>query len=543
MSITQDHVSQADMQPAGEDRPTADPMRGLIAPMVLLLSLAVVAIIAVAWFAAERLDHETENREVALARTALEAEADRMLFLARGLTFWDEAYEKLVVRPDLAWADDNIGSYATETSRVSHAIVLSTNGLTRMIFERGKPVDAMAEDYLAIDLLSDLTLRANASPMNMVVPVVRYGILDGQIHTIVASTFTPENATGSQLIWRPRAVLILASPIDDEFLAHVSRSFLLEDPAVSMRLPTSARVYAPISNDDAWAAAYITWEPSRPGTRLRQDLLIPIVVSLLAITLLAALYAHRLARARREAEAISRALDREVELRELKSRFISTVSHEMRTPLATIQAATDLLSHFSDRLTPEDVQKELDTIRDRVSDMDVLLGEALLLEKGETQRQEPEMIDLPGLIRNYWQNRIPSEGRTLLVKDERESPDQVLLDRRLLQQILGNLLQNALKYSSADAPVTARIVQQDGDLVISIIDQGIGIPQKDMHHVREPFSRAGNVGNVGGVGFGLSIVDRSVALLGGSFDLRSELGVGTTATVRLPLGRTGEKPI
>ncbi len=541
MAMTKTQASQTDLDTAAMERPTADPMRGLFVPMVLLLSLAVVAIIAIAWFAAERLDHETENRDVALARTALEAEADRMLFLARDLSFWDQAHERLVVRQDVAWGDANIGSYATETSRISYAIVVATNGLTRMVFEQGELVDAVAEEYLAIDLLSDLTLAANAAPMHTAVPIVRYGILNGQLHTIAASAFTPEEPTAAQLVWRPRPVLILASPIDDEFLAHVSRSFLLNDPAVSLSLPTGPRVYAPISNDDAWATAYITWDPSRPGTRLRRDLLIPIVVSLLAITLLAGLYARRLARARREAEAISRALDREMELRELKSRFISTVSHEMRTPLATIQAATDLLSHFSDRLTPEESQRELDTIRDRVSDMDALLSEALMLEKGETRQQAPEMIDLPGMIRAHWHNRLPSEGRTLQVIDSRDIPAQVKFDRRLLQQILGNLLQNALKYSAADTPVIARIEQQVDELVISIIDQGIGIPQKDMHHVREPFSRAGNVENVGGVGFGLSIVDQSVALIGGSFELQSELGEGTTAMVRLPLRKVGEK--
>lgn len=541
--MTEIQTPAQDTEPNADDRPTADPMRGLIVPMVLLLSLAVVAIIAVAWFAAERLDHETENRDVALARTALEAEATRLVFLTRDLTYWDVAYEELVVRANPVWADDNIGSYATDTSRISHAIILSADGETRMVFEQGELVDATVEDFVASDLIADLTTAANAAPMDEPVPIVRYAAMGGLIHTIVASAFTPESPTDEQLVRKPRAILILASPVDSEFLAHVSRSFLLDDPAVSMSLPTGERVYAPISPDDTWATAYITWDPSRPGTRLREDLLIPIVVSLLAIILLAALYARRLARARREAEAISQALDREVELRELKSRFISTVSHEMRTPLATIQAATDLLSHFSDRLTPEEAQRELDTIRDRVRDMDALLGEALLLEKGETQRQAPEPIDLPAMIQTYWRNRLPSEGRTLLIEDGRTSPAEVRYDRRLLQQILGNLLQNALKYSGADQPVTARIATNADVLMISVVDQGIGIPPKDLHHVREPFSRAGNVEHVGGVGFGLSIVDRAVAMLGGTFELKSELGAGTTAMVSLPLNGTREKLI
>lgn len=533
-------MTATDPGPGNQDEATrflnaADPLRGLIVPMVLLLSIAVVVIIAVSWFAAERLDHETENRDVALARTALANEAERLGFLAKDLSFWDEAIERLVIAGDRDWADDNIGSYAHETSRVNLAIVLSALGRTRMMFRDGELQQGAAKDFLTPDMLDTLIRGANAAPMDEPEAIVRYAVIGGRVHTIAASAFTPEETLLPDRPRAPRPVLILASAMDEGFLQELSEAFLLDDLAVSLALPDQARVYAPISARDEWATAYLTWDPSRPGTRLRQDLLPPVVVSLLAIALLALLYARRLARARRESEAISQALERERELRDLKSRFISTVSHEMRTPLATIQAAADLLDHFGERMTEAERQKEMDTIRDRVAAIDGLLTEALLLEKGETRQLVPEEIDLPALVRAHWQGGLPSEGRALDLVDDRTAPTAVRADRRILSQIVGNLLQNALKYSPADQTVTVRLAEVANRLVITVTDRGIGIPQKDMAHVREPFSRGSNVADVGGVGFGLSIVDRSVTLLGGSFGLESIEGVGTTATVSLPL--------
>lgn len=513
----------------------ADPLRGLIVPMVLLLSIAVVVIIAISWFAAERLDHETENRDVALARTALATEAERLGFLAKDLSFWDEAIERLAIMGDQEWADDNVGKYAYENSRVNLVIVMSVLGQTRLLYKDGLRYQGKARDFLSPDMLDFLIRMANAAPMEEPEPIVRYAVIGGQVHTIAASAFTPASGEEVETPRRPRPVLIIASAMDAAFLEQISDAFLLEDLAVSLVLPDEARVYAPISARDEWATAYLTWDPSRPGTRLRQDLLVPVVISLLAIALLGLLYTRRLARARREAEAISMALERERELRDLKSRFISTVSHEMRTPLATIQAATDLLDHFGNRMTAEERQKEMDTIRGRVAAIDDLLGEALLLEKGETRHPVPEDLDLGTLIRAHWRHNLPSEGRTLELTDERPTAAMVRFDRRTLNQIIGNLLQNALKYSAADTAVAVRLAETDDRLVIVVTDHGIGIPQKDLAHVREPFSRGGNVADVGGVGFGLSIVDRAIALLGGSFSIESREGEGTTVTVRLPL--------
>jgi signal transduction histidine kinase len=123
----------------------------------------------------------------------------------------------------------------------------------------------------------------------------------------------------------------------------------------------------------------------------------------------------------------------------------------------------------------------------------------------------------------------------------RRKLDLVSIDRKLLRQILINLISNALKYSNAEEKVELQIFREDKDIVFHVLDRGIGIPPEDYPHLFESFHRAKNVGNIPGTGLGLSIVRKSVELHGGSITAKSEIDRGTTITVRLPIdARTGE---
>lgn len=110
-----------------------------------------------------------------------------------------------------------------------------------------------------------------------------------------------------------------------------------------------------------------------------------------------------------------------------------------------------------------------------------------------------------------------------------------LFDEKLLRQILINLLSNAIKYSANDALVYLDLILKEHEVVFLVKDSGIGIPSDDLPHLFESFHRCQNVGNISGTGLGLSIVKRSVEMHGGNISVESELGVGTTFTVTLPL--------
>jgi signal transduction histidine kinase len=109
------------------------------------------------------------------------------------------------------------------------------------------------------------------------------------------------------------------------------------------------------------------------------------------------------------------------------------------------------------------------------------------------------------------------------------------VDPKLLRRALNNLLNNAIKYSPDDKPITVSLEVVEGEAVIRISDQGIGIPEDDLRHLFEPFHRAANVGKIQGTGLGLAIARQAIELHGGTIAVDSTVGVGTTFTVRLPL--------
>jgi len=115
------------------------------------------------------------------------------------------------------------------------------------------------------------------------------------------------------------------------------------------------------------------------------------------------------------------------------------------------------------------------------------------------------------------------------------------MDEKLVKQVVNNLLSNAIKYSADGLAVTVDIMWQDDYAVIRVKDDGMGILEKDQKTLYEPFLRGSNVSGIPGTGLGLTIVKKSVELMGGTIDLISEEGMGTTFTVRLPIDQAGSK--
>lgn len=239
----------------------------------------------------------------------------------------------------------------------------------------------------------------------------------------------------------------------------------------------------------------------------------------------------------RSEQEMRRALEKEKELSELKSRFVAMTSHEFRTPLATILSSTELLEHYHDRLPQEEKAELMQSIKDSVDRMTRMLDDVLLIGKSEAGKLEfePSTLDLnafcEGLVGEFMLNR-PS-GIELQARIGRCGT--VRMDQKLLRHILGNLLSNAIKYSPQGGKVEFEADCMDGQVRFRVADQGIGIPAEDIPGLFETFRRARNVGNISGTGLGLAIVKKSVELHGGRIEVESEVGRGTTFVVAIPL--------
>jgi PAS domain S-box-containing protein len=245
-----------------------------------------------------------------------------------------------------------------------------------------------------------------------------------------------------------------------------------------------------------------------------------------------------------EAE-IQRALAKERELSELKSRFVSTTSHEFRTPLSTILSSVDLLEFYAENGSIDRYLEHTQRIQNAALNMNSLLNDILIIERAEANRTQLDPVDLD--LRAFCTDlveemRLNDQGYHELALQVRRS-DGVLdqsapilahMDEKLLRQIFTNLLSNALKYSAPGSQVTFRMHCSADQIIIDVADQGIGVPVGDQGRLFEPFHRATNVGAISGTGLGLAIVKQSVEVHRGTIRLRSDVGQGTTVTVTLP---------
>ncbi|GAB4411829.1 MAG: hypothetical protein Kow00106_06250 [Anaerolineae bacterium] len=232
------------------------------------------------------------------------------------------------------------------------------------------------------------------------------------------------------------------------------------------------------------------------------------------------------------------ALEREIELGELKTRLVTTASHEFRTPLAIIRSASDLLLRYSDRMTEAHKQEELRRIQYGVGRLVEILDDLLTLSRIEGGKFviEPVPVALAELCQNVLDEvRLATGARHQFVFDNGDACLEVNLDPRLLRYVLRNLLSNAAKYSLPGSTIELHVRCIDEEHVaLSVSDQGRGIPPADLPHLFEPFQRASNVEGTQGIGLGLAIVKQSVTLLGGTIHVESVEGQGTTFTVILP---------
>ncbi|MEH2193290.1 MAG: PAS domain S-box protein [Nostoc sp.] len=250
-------------------------------------------------------------------------------------------------------------------------------------------------------------------------------------------------------------------------------------------------------------------------------------------------------RERKQAEEnICKALEKEKELNELKSRFISMTSHEFRTPLAVIASSAGILNTFSHKLDEQKKQKHLQCIQTYVQHTTQLLDDILLINKAEAGKLafEPTCIRLVDFCHSLVEEiQLSSPNHTLTFCPQywgNSSIDDLFtacIDKKILRQILSNLLSNAVKYSRHGSNVKIDLLVQDKSAVFLIQDEGIGILPEEQQNLFEPFYRASNVGNTPGTGLGLAIVKKCIDLHRGRITLASQVGAGTIFRVELPV--------
>jgi len=232
---------------------------------------------------------------------------------------------------------------------------------------------------------------------------------------------------------------------------------------------------------------------------------------------------------------VSMSLEREKELSQLKSRFVSMASHEFRTPLSSMQLSASLIEKYAEKPDYNNIIKHTGRIRNAVQLLNNILNDFLNLEKLEAGRVVVSKSDI-NVVRLA--EEITEEMQLICKKNQHivyqhtGAEGTFRLDEHLLKSSIINLISNAIKYSGEDTFIEFTTEIRDGECTVCVSDNGIGIPVEDQKNLFEPFFRAHNTGSIPGTGLGLNIVRRYVELMGGRLEYRSAINEGAMFKMR-----------
>ncbi|MBS4043360.1 MAG: PAS domain S-box protein [Chitinophagaceae bacterium] len=233
-------------------------------------------------------------------------------------------------------------------------------------------------------------------------------------------------------------------------------------------------------------------------------------------------------------DELTKSLNKEKELSDLKSRFVSMASHEFRTPLSTILSSASLVSKYTETVDQEKRDKHIHRIKSSVNNLTDILNEFLSIGKIEDGKIVAHFADFDIVeniesVCNEMQSHVKGEQKIIYKHDG----DKIVhLDPSLLRNIVINLLSNAIKFSNSNGKIFVQSIVNPKSIILSIKDSGIGISKEDQEHLFERFFRAANATNIQGTGLGLHIVGKYVELMNGHIDFISELEKGTEFIIK-----------
>lgn len=230
------------------------------------------------------------------------------------------------------------------------------------------------------------------------------------------------------------------------------------------------------------------------------------------------------------------ALQKEKELNELKSRFVSMASHEFRTPLTTMMSSLSLVTKYGEQNDTANQSKHVAKIKTSINNLTDILNDFLSVSKLEEGKIEnmPEMVPVEEYVKEIISDMKPMALSEQQITQEHQGPGTAMVDKKLLKNVLFNLISNAIKFSPGKGLIEVRSQVADASLKIEVKDHGIGISKEDQKHLFGRFFRGHNATHIQGTGLGLNIVAKYAELMEGSISFESEEGQGTTFTLIIP---------
>ncbi|WP_127766556.1 ATP-binding protein [Hwanghaeella grinnelliae] len=483
---------------------------------------------------AERANQDAAKTSRLLVTTAIGVIEKDLVGRMVDYSWWNDMNDQVTGNLDPDWADDNIGSYLQETFSYSGTYVLSADG--EVIFASlgtdplpDSPIELLGE-------ASDVFLASlQETLMDESVPRSTAAVYNDKIYLLAAAAVTPEDPTEEQLTFHVRPTLFFVRELDDAMMSDIAENYGVGNPVIVLGQSSTG---VPLTNAAGTVLASVVWDQARPGDAILVDL-IPKLAIVSAMLLIAALtiYFFWIRAALSASEA--------------KSQLLAKMSHELRTPLNPILGFSQMM--IGETVGPiapiykgyaKDIHRSASHLRNIIEG----LLDFSKIEAGKVVLRE-DVLDLDGLIESVIQIVTPvvqtdpssPAGETPEIRHEvAEDVPKIRGDELRIRQVLINMLSNAIKFSDGK-PVTIRAFKHGNSAQITVEDNGIGISKLDQRKLFEPFVQAspknGTIATPG-TGLGLVISRELMRLHGGSLDLKSVLGEGTTVTLTFPNNRT-----
>ncbi|WP_417249463.1 sensor histidine kinase [Celeribacter sp.] len=280
------------------------------------------------------------------------------------------------------------------------------------------------------------------------------------------------------------------------------------------------------------------WEGNGARLDRHREAITQVIISIVAIIVLGVFISVTMLRAMAGRQRFRRSLEHEQEIVEAYRSFVALVSHQFRTPLAVIDSSMQRLLRSGDSMPRAEIAKRAELVRAEVGGLTDLIGTTLniaRLEAGQvtTDPQRCEIEDLVEQIRRRQLTETPDRTVDVVIADE--VPPYFETDRLLAEQILNNLISNAVKYSPSSEPVSIQVSSKNRQIHFTVTDSGVGIPEDEQEKLFKRFYRASTSEGVPGVGVGLSVALQLARLLGGDLECISHAGLGSTFVLKLPI--------
>jgi signal transduction histidine kinase len=221
----------------------------------------------------------------------------------------------------------------------------------------------------------------------------------------------------------------------------------------------------------------------------------------------------------------------------LQNQFVTTVSHEFRTPLTGILTSCELIEVYSQKMTQEKLNNEISKIKTRVEDLTKLMNNFIVQSSklGLKERFNPQLHEFNNFVERILEdnkNSLQNKNIQLTYTVDSES-NYVLIDESMVRHSIQNVLSNAIMYSPSNSEITITIQSINDNITLMVSDQGIGIPSDEIDSIFSPFFRATNTSNISGSGLGLSLAKEFIEINNGNISVDSSIGKGTTVTITL----------